>query len=441
MTSASFKRQLAPALDLWVSEDLIEAAQARRLRAYYALDEAGVVAKRQFGALLLAFGAVIMGLGLITLVAANWDAIPHSVRALGGLTLMALLDVAGYSLWRQEATRRRGSALLLAGAMMIGANIGLMAQWFQVGGAGWGLFLGWSLGALAMALALQHGAIAALATVAMLGVLFSAPETSQWVYPWAFAGVFLPVAVWCRSRLAFQVALVGVLAATLALASWAGVAGVTLTIALDALALWALAVWHETHQARPVRGADALDSLWHVTSPRLIAVVGLVGILEWWSFRDIGQLLADSWRGLDGPAGVSLGAWGLVSLAAWAFTLPRRYHPPLHSGLGLVAAGLVGLMVVASHGLSVVLPANLLLGAATLALAWYGLTVAMRDWFWVGFLGFGLQVLARFLEYESDLVWKASVFMVWGLVIAAAGWWLDRRLAREGARPREARHA
>lgn len=68
-------------LALWVDEGVITAEQARALNARYRLDEVRLkgVPARLVTALSI-IGALLVGAGVILLIASNWAAIPKAVR-------------------------------------------------------------------------------------------------------------------------------------------------------------------------------------------------------------------------------------------------------------------------------------------------------------------------------------------------------------------------
>ncbi|MEO0853363.1 MAG: DUF2157 domain-containing protein, partial [Cyanobacteria bacterium J06648_11] len=169
----AFRRQLDRSLNEWVNEGFIEPEQRERLRSHYRLDELPAAATSTFAALLLTVGGVLIGLGLIAFVAANWAAIPRSVRAIGVLMLTLGFNAAGFFWWTTDGERLRlrprlknlGSAMLLAGQLGWGASIALMAQWVQISGSPAGLFAVWGASVLAMAYGIRHVASGTLGTV------------------------------------------------------------------------------------------------------------------------------------------------------------------------------------------------------------------------------------------------------------------------------------
>ncbi len=73
------------------------------------------------------------------------------------LTLSIVVNTLGFYLWRQPNTiqnnlqnttskkQKLGHGLLIFGALILGANIALMAQMFHIGGSPYGLYIVWGL--------------------------------------------------------------------------------------------------------------------------------------------------------------------------------------------------------------------------------------------------------------------------------------------------------
>ncbi len=457
-----FRRQLADLLDTWVEQGLIQPAQRDRLREHYQLDSLPRTAGSRFALLLLLLGAVLVGLGVISFVAANWDAIPRSARALGSLALMVGLQVAGLRLW-QQGSPRLGSALLMAGELSLGAAIGLMAQWVQIGGSLAGLFLGWGLGSLAVAYSLVHTPSGVLACL-----LFAlAGMTAVWeggigsaldpLYPWLALGLLLPLAYGCRSRWIWALALVNFGLALERLAGrWDGSAeSLTLWLLLGLAVVWGLGFWHQRHGqwlGQILTGEDGQEveqeQGWDLAlATEELASLGLGFLLYVWGFRELWDWdlkpvplvqTVDSWAGLSAAGLLLLAGWSwwqgwqakssqpvsawlkdaavLISLVALALLLGIRSALPLNLtakvALAFFAPWIVTLLLV---GLSVVL-------------CWEGLQQRRRSRFWQGLLGLTLVVLTRFFEYQTGLLAKSAVLVACGIGVIWLGLKFERRI-------------
>lgn len=115
--------------------------------------------------IVLAIGALLVGAGVFSFVAANWQGMPTPAKVALIVVSMVAASAAGWWAERWRGYRFTGEALLLLGNVIFGAGIFLIAQAFNVRG-NWpdGMIL-WMIGALAMAYATDAVALYALAAV------------------------------------------------------------------------------------------------------------------------------------------------------------------------------------------------------------------------------------------------------------------------------------
>ena len=93
-------------------------------------------------------GALLVGLGIIIYVAANWDVIPVWARVTMLVGLTAAINAAGWLLLARLDYPRIGVAMLVAGGLAYGAAIHLIAQIYHVPVNHPNLTTAWFLGAL-----------------------------------------------------------------------------------------------------------------------------------------------------------------------------------------------------------------------------------------------------------------------------------------------------
>lgn len=213
MNLGKFRRQLRQEADRWLAEELIERSQYEQLAERYSFNTLDINARNNFAIILIGLGGVLLGLGVITFVAANWQAMSREWRS--GLLFAALIgsNWLGFSLWQYtQRWQRLGQGMLLLGAFIMGANIALIGQIFHVGGALDGLFYMWSFGVLAMAYSLRFKPLGIISVI-LIGLGYWSHGQS-WNYEFAnpLAGaiaenmiaiaalLFVPLAYWCRSR-------------------------------------------------------------------------------------------------------------------------------------------------------------------------------------------------------------------------------------------------
>jgi uncharacterized membrane protein len=158
-------RWLHEQLPAWVTQGAISPAQADAIRRLHPESKTAL----PWGMLIFAgIGAVVIGLGVILLLAYNWQAIPKFGKL--GLIFGALLaaHAGGLRLLQAADWRRQlGEALSILGTMLFGAGIWLVAQVYHIDEHYPNGFLLWGLGALALAWALPSVAQGVLAVAAL----------------------------------------------------------------------------------------------------------------------------------------------------------------------------------------------------------------------------------------------------------------------------------
>ena len=124
----SFGNRLDEETREWVDQGIITEEQREEIVSQYE----GEDSSRGIRAVLL-LGAVMVGLGALLFVGANWSAIPVAGRM---LMLVGLTTAAYYSGWNvkyeREGWNKVGDALLLIGSVLVGATLFLTAQTFNV---------------------------------------------------------------------------------------------------------------------------------------------------------------------------------------------------------------------------------------------------------------------------------------------------------------------
>jgi uncharacterized membrane protein len=74
MLSDKFRRQLRQEAEQWRTEGLIDDSVYEQLSDRYQFNDLEAAARNRFVLILLGLGSVLLGLGIITFVAANWQA-------------------------------------------------------------------------------------------------------------------------------------------------------------------------------------------------------------------------------------------------------------------------------------------------------------------------------------------------------------------------------
>ncbi len=214
MARQRFHQWVRSEIELWAREGLVSPAQAEALSRRYPVAEAGP----GWGMIVFSsLGAVIAGLGVILLLAYNWQAIPRFGKLALVLGTLAAVHGLGLRLFLASARfRNLGEGLGLFGSMLFGAGIWLVAQIYHLDEHFPDAFLLWGLGALALGLAMPSIPQAILA--AILLTTWCGLERIQFAAPMYAAPILLAVVLggmawWRKSRL-----LLGVLLLALAVA-------------------------------------------------------------------------------------------------------------------------------------------------------------------------------------------------------------------------------
>lgn len=430
--SSTFRATLKQELPAWLQEGIVTEEAAQRLFARYELANLQKESSGRLAAVIFTLGGLLLGGGVLSFVAANWEAVPTLAKVVLLIVTLLAFHGAGYWLWHYKGWSRLGHALVFTGSLVFGANIGLMAQIFHISGDWYNGFGAWALGSLVLAYAARSWITGLLAlmssTIWMLGVSHEHYQSWMMSLPLLLAAVFLPLAWQLGARVLYAATFVGATIVYCGLTA-ESFKNILIALVLANFVTWTIGEWHRVKNLRPEFGTP-LAALGMLT----LGVISYVGSFQEW------------WRsGLsDAPVPPLLVYWpvGFIALAGLvAFALLRQTDNSspvrrvlvlgvtLASGL-LVTCALVGIAQRGSAGwltLGVNVAALLL---ATVAIA-VGVLDERRMAFWVGTVFVVLLIISRFLEYETSLLVKSAAFMLCGLVMITAGVAYEKFVARK----------
>ncbi|WP_309732247.1 DUF2157 domain-containing protein [Chamaesiphon sp. OTE_75_metabat_556] len=466
MQNVKFRQTLRQEANRWRSEGFIDSDFHAKLADRYQFDSLDAEASGTFISAMIGLGGVLIGLGILSFVALNWQYLDKPYRIVVLLGALLAVNAGGFYLWQKSPTRRLGQGLLVLGSIIFGADLALLAQLFHVSGDTFILFMGWAIGVLLMAYALKLPSLGAI-SIALMGCGYwgaavagfaersLAPVWAQGLYeymPILSIVMFLPLAYRCRSPLIFSLGAIAWLSAFLVAADnysfkpyplgiglyspetefiLSGAATnmlpVILGCSLPILLFWA---------AGRVQGyfpTPAYRPQFARFSQRMAVFSGslICFYLSLDSSLVVGKKYLDSipWDFLL-LVGVTIGLW----VALWR--LSSRWQP---TDLLVLAWGvsIAGLLAVGLKGdiwwiltVRTVLPAIffLLLAAITLICIRTSLQTADRGAFYFGWLLLSLRILTWFAFVQTDLSLKALLFIASGAVTIALGVWFERRL-------------
>ncbi len=459
MVPEKFRRQLRQEAEHWWAEGLIDAALYEKLAERYQLNALEQEASNRFVAILTGLGAILLGLGAITFVAANWQEWPRSLKLVVLLGSLLAVNGVGFYLWRrplsQKGYQRLGQGLLLLGALLLGANLALMSQMFHQSGSVYELYLVWSFGVLAMAYGLRLTSLGIVSLI-LLGIgyligwfegLSGLPRSNlQGMIqhmPLLVSLGFIPLAYWCRSRVIFGLSAVWVATSlTFNLRPfrlWGAGNGWMVAIAfiLPTALLWSYGdrLWQ-----RPSNSNGSQHPTYGFTAiAQSLALICFSIVLYLLSFR---------WQWQSPPKDFFVPALGATLIDAlilavfamihWVRLLhPRSLRQVLTQSVNSVTMAIAllllgGVLVVhidqAPMPIVSIFLVNLLLFLLAIALIRDGLALGARRTFWGGMVLLVFAIITRVLEYDTGLLFKSMVISLCGVGILAAGVWFERAI-------------
>ncbi len=405
----------------WQAEGTITPEQAAAILARYPDDEP---TGNRTATVFTALGAVLLGVGALLFVAANWQRMDTAVKlALIFGSMLASHGLGWWLGWSKQTYPRLGHALVWLGTLLYGAGIWLVAQIFHLNAHWPNGVLFWALGALPVAWAAESRLNLAL------GVLLLCFWTGSEQLNFSQSNfLFLPL-------LAMAVALAYRLKAPESLFFGAGglvlwqmasmfhwlehveeaaIAPAFSALTLLGLALFALAPWHESDdRLRPLAWP------YHIAG----ALAGLAGLYLQtfrWDWHRAAVYPVQSW--------LVLGVMTLLGLAAAVQAL-RRGGPDARPVAMTVAAGALALpatVVGLGAGTARYVTFNALMLAAVVGLVAYGYRQRSEALVNLALGGFLLLVITRYFDWFYSLMNRSLFFMLGGLLLLAGGFLLER---------------
>jgi uncharacterized membrane protein len=468
MQTPEFRRQLRQEAVLWEQDGLIDRELYAQLADRYRFDGIEDEAGNRFVTILTGLGCILIGLGILSFVAANWQYLDKTWRIVVMITAFITVNVSGFYLWRQSAVsrfgsnqRRFGEGFLLLGALLFGANIALLAQLFHIGGEVGVLFMGWSIGVLIMAYLLSMTSLGIFSMVLMglgywslafnYGALLSTPAWVPFLHdhmPTFAAVAFGLLAYRCKSLPVFGLALIAWLT-SLQLAAVKSTfsfhAGdvipinVAIACGMPPLLLWAMGRL-QTQMSEPFSKFAKWSQRLAVLSAGLTCF-----FLSLDYFMTVVLQLNNKTRSLTFDWQFDQVLFIVIAVALWGILWQQRSRLSWSiSDIGLLSIGftIIGLIVlvvidpksqfaVLSQGVFFILLAAITFGcirAGLVSVDSSACTKGDRGAFYFGWLLLIVRILTWFAFTQTDLMLKSLLFVLAGIATIAVGWWFERQL-------------
>ena len=423
------------------AEGVIDASAAERLQAHYAEKTTGT-GRRLVVAIFAVFGALLIGGGVILLLAHNWDVFGRGTRAAIALApLLASQVLVGWILLKKvESTAwREGSATLLA--LTLAASIALVDQTYHTGGDLETFLWRWSLLLAPLPWLLNSTAVAMLFLASLTWWAGAAKvEGSQILIMWPVAAAVVPhlVQVLRSGRRGLRAAnLQWAIAIFLCVAVGLGledrVPGLWIVIYVG---LFALMI------ALGAANRRGEEGLWR----RPLEAVGVVGSILLWlvlSFDEVWRNIG--WDHIRSSEAFHELVWWvdvlvaiglpLAAIAVMAFLLDRRRNRlTLVWGLSVPVIAVVWPLVAVTNSSWIGMVAfTLLLFIVGIATIGVGVRRQSLGTVNLGMFVVALLVVVRFFDSGFGFIFKGLAFILVGFGFLVANVLLSRSLrAREG---------
>ncbi|MFB2892428.1 DUF2157 domain-containing protein [Aerosakkonemataceae cyanobacterium BLCC-F50] len=451
MVSDKFRHQLRQEAQKWQAEGLIEESQYELLSQRYQFNALDTSARNRFIVIIIGLGCLLLGLAVITFVAANWQYLSRELRVLLLLSVFVGVNTAGFYLWQyptEQWQNRLGRGLLLLGALILGANMALMAQMFHQSGSPAGLYIVWGIGVLAMAYSLRLTLLGILSTL-LIGIgywwgffEFSEIDDFSWLklvlqnMPLLASFMFIPLAYWCRSRWLFGIGAIAIISSLEVTLTQIELPGRFLQslISTVAFVIPPALLWGYDDKFWQFRLTDTSQTKPFQVIARNLALVFLAVLYYLFSFRFVWNSAqpnpSTNFNSTDILLIINVAVLGLLTIWEWLNLAQRieRTSAVVGGAIAITAIILLFHINIAPIPIFAIFIFNAVLFLLAAGLIREALATGERRGFWGGIILLTLQIASRMFEYDTDLLFKAFVLFLCGVGIIAAGLWFERYL-------------
>src|SRR5947207_15043772 len=434
-------RWLLAELTELVAGGVLSSENAEALRQHYAATDSGE--PRRIGFVLSAIlGSLLVGGGIILLVAHNWDFLTRPVRCAIAFTPLVLSQVLAIFvlLRRNESAPWRECAAILNVAA-IGTAIALVSQTYQIQGDFARFLLGWMLLALPIVYLFQTSVGLSAwfvgATVWVVsskhGDFFGAHPNDLWAWPLLFAGLPAFVMLLRQNRNGH-----GTLLATTALAI-ACAFSLGQTDDIGAQSFWRCsfaAYWSLVYLVGVVSFDDRRPTRFHPFVA--IACIGILSMAVFLSFQD--QWLNRQWQNAVGfvprhypdllAAGIQFG-WITAALLLAGYALWKKRESNL-APVALTPIVLIAWLIAkqTGDGLIPFLCLNFFLLALGVYTLLRGIRIGRVFEANLGMVVIAVLATARFFDSDVEFVVRGLAFILIGLGFLVTNLIVFKRKAR-----------
>ena len=387
-----FVSRLREELKAWQWDGTITAEQAQAILARYPDYPPGHDSSRRRQRLvtgLSILGGILIGLGVITFFAANWDEISHGVKLASLIAGMLLSYGAGYAIWQRSGPTAYAVAFVLLGCIIYGSGVHLIGQIYHISVDHPNLSMFWFLGVAPLGYVTRSRPVMFLAIVLFLAAV--AFRLQDWLegLDWSETGIAV-----AALYIALGAFLYAVGKAKREFQGWGSLGGLFQALGLiTAFAALYLLTFHDLFD-NPGSISGTSLGYWGLAYGASAVAIGVTAGMAWLRARQGEQVTAEL-----AEAGAIAALLAATHMAALVTVDWDPLYPIVFNALfALSALGLMALGYLRDHE-----------GRVNLSLALIA-----------------LYVITRYFEYSIGLLDNSLVFFGAGVVLLAGGYLLDR---------------
>ena len=432
---------LAGLLPQWREEGLVTAEAAETLRKRYATEERRTPLWFIF---LGSVGALLVGLGVITLFAANWKDIGRPARAALSFVPLALsVGLYGAGLWRKW--HEKNGFMEVAGilwGLSVGACIALISQTYQISSDGRTFVLVWTLLLLPVMIATRSFVVTAgyyTGALIWMGMSLGIGTERLWAVAMAAAG--LPIALHImRDSEAYRVR--GIILRWLLLILGCVGYGFLFNYSGGHSATYAVFMYGLLFAALTQTGFLRPDNAERGKRPwAIIGILGSITVTMLYAFGSF-SVRYSSWfyhgsvlnYGLFAVMLLLLVAAGVKAVMRWRKCRKNLLYPLAYLVVPLFCLQLLPIReAFGRRTVHTYLDALLYLVALGIFTLVYGISERKIARANLGMLIVLSVILERFTESSLPLTAKAIIFIVAGIGFFALSWFMGKRFSKKEA--------
>lgn len=415
------KNDLAKEVSEWEKNNIISQSQAIQICEKYGVDY-HQISSRSFGYnVLIALGYLFIGLAVITLLGANWDDIPRSLRMSG----LIALTLATHALAIKKYLVNRSTLLFLLANLFYGASIILIAQIYHLGehmpdGVFW-----WALGCLPIALIVRDPWVM-LQSLALALIWFFL-QVNLGFYPSLFP-VFIVSGLYVLYYGKQSITLFLIVVASIGfwfeylLASWWSdnwyfdflVEHAAVSVPLFILA-YAVSTYLSQHSSVKAKDYGVLLSVWSLRFG--LVIMFIMSFYDPWR-----ELMQEPWSRLSSMYTIV----AILSIAALIIAWLGKRLVPVAAMLVLFFVSLFVVIYVGNDDAAKILQVlyNLVLVGTGIGLIIQGVRHAVTHYFFLGVVTILLVALLRYFDLVGDYIGGTILFAVFAtILLGAAKFW------------------